>query len=238
MSQLAIIQSKQLLSPDDLANLKKNKFAGFTDDEIEYCSKICDGLKLSPFLNQIHFVKRQGKITAQVAIDGQRLAAERAGGYAGSDEPIFEYDSDDKRIPTLARVTVWKMVDGARCPFVGVARWEEFYPGDAQGTMWRKMPHNQLAKCAEVQALRKAFPAELGSVRLDEEMEQADRPQKAQTIQDKLKDEAPAIEAESRRLDESEEVPSCSHCQSTNVMPSKYQPGSLYCRACKKAFAL
>lgn len=237
MSQeLVAIGQRQLLSPDDIENLKKNKFLNFTSDQIEYCSRICSALQLSPFLNQIHFVKRGNVITAQVGIDGYRLSAQRAGGYAGSDDPVFEYDdqSEGRKFPSKATVTVYRMVDGVRCGFTASARWEEYYPGDAQGAMWKKMPHNQLGKCSEALALRKAFPAELGSLRLDDEMHRADAPLKAQTIQDKIQDGA-AIEVESRPVtDPATEAPSCAQCSSKNVMESKYHVGSLYCKDCKK----
>jgi hypothetical protein len=38
--------------------------------------------------------------------------------------------------------------------------------------MWWRMPYNQLAKCAEANGLRKAFPRVLGGVYIAEEMEQ------------------------------------------------------------------
>ena len=39
--------------------------------------------------------------------------------------------------------------------------------------MWKKMPNVMLGKCAEAQALRKAFPKVLGGVYAPEEMDQA-----------------------------------------------------------------
>jgi hypothetical protein len=59
-------------------------------------------------------------------------------------------------------------------PISATVYWKEFYPGQKLGHMWRKMPHNQLAKCGEAGALRKAFPRKLGGLYINEEMEKAD----------------------------------------------------------------
>jgi len=128
-------------------------------------------LGLSPLLNQIHWISRGGKASHQVGIDGLRAIADRSGAYAGSDPPVFrgELDIGDKdkplRVPEMASVLVRKIVQGRVCSFTGEAYWREFYPSEAnQGFMYRKMPRLMLAKDAEAQALRKAFPAQLGGV--------------------------------------------------------------------------
>ncbi len=181
MNAVAVLETKDLLSKGDLDVLRNSKFKGFDDYEIGYARSVCAHLQLNPLLNQIHFVKRKNQdgtftITVQVGIDGFRLAAERTGCYAGSDDAIFDYKGGAK-FPTKATVTVYKIVKGVRAPYTASARWDEYYPGDTakEGFMWRKMPHGQLAKCAEALALRKAFPAELSALRTDEEMAQAAR---------------------------------------------------------------
>lgn len=186
MNEIAI-QAKDFFTNKDLTVLRSSKFKDFTDNEVAQCVQICSHLQLNPILNQIHFVKRAGTITPQVGIDGFRLTADRTGKYAGSDEAIFEYKEGDKlkKLPLKASVTVYKMISGVRCAFNASARWDEYYPGDKQGHMWQKMPHNQLAKCAEALALRKAFPAELSALRSDEEMMQTARdvtPSKADNL--------------------------------------------------------
>jgi hypothetical protein len=76
--------------------------------------------------------------------------------------------------PTTATATVYKSVDGMRTAFTATAAWNEYFPGEAQGFMWKKMPYLMIGKCAEALALRKAFPAELSGVYTNEEMMQAD----------------------------------------------------------------
>ena len=101
MGEVAVIQTRDLLSSSDLTVLRNSKFKGFTDSEVNYARSVCAHLQLNPLLNQIHFVKRKNNadgtysVTVQVGIDGFRLAAERTGKYAGSDDPIFEYRQGD-----------------------------------------------------------------------------------------------------------------------------------------------
>lgn len=175
----ALNLNQGIISQDDMNVLRRSKFKDFTDSEIAYCARVINQLNLSPFLNQIHFTRRldkktgQSSIAVQVGIDGFRLHAERTRKYAGSDEPTYEYDerSEGKKYPAKASVTVYKMMEGQRCAFTASARWDEYYPGAGPNSfMWDKMPHNQLAKCAEALALRKAFPAELSSLYVEEEM--------------------------------------------------------------------
>ncbi len=160
--------------PNKVALIKRTIAKDATDDELELFMHQCRRTGLDPLSRQIYFQKRRTKqgdqMTVLTAIDGYRLIADRTGLYAGNDDPIFDDDI------TWAKVTVYKIVKGIRCPFTATARWDEYYPGDAQGFMWKKMPHLMLGKCAEALALRKAFPAELSGIYVREEMEQADKP--------------------------------------------------------------
>jgi phage recombination protein Bet len=153
--------------PDQVDLIRRTIAAGATDDELALFVGQCKRTGLDPFSRQIHFVKRSGKMTIQTGIDGYRLIADRTGLYAGNDDPIF----DDEAKPRRATVTVWKLVQGVRCPFTSTARWEQYYPGETQGFMWKKMPHLMLGKCAEALALRKAFPHELSGIYTTDEME-------------------------------------------------------------------
>lgn len=239
---LQALQGQNLITPTDVAILTQSKFKGFEPHEVAYAVKIAGALKLNPLVNQIHFIKRKNRdgsysITPQTGIDGFRLTAQRAGGYAGSDEPIFEYEGANKKRPAKATVTVYRLVDGHRCAFTGSARWDEYYPGSNQ--MWDKMPHNQLAKCAEALALRKAFPAELSNVYTEDEMAQASAPTKAQDIEAKVKDEP--IEVDSEVV--SEPTPQSGECRLCGAAPekiiiSKRDPNSYYCFGCKKSYPI
>ena len=195
MSNVAVLNPKGVMSPEDLQVLKDSMFRGFSDSEIKFSLAVAGQLNLSPLLRQVHFVKRYDKklqrdvVTPQTGIDGFRLIADRTGLYAGNDEPAFEYEDTDlkKKNPIKATATVYKIVGGQRVPFKALARWDEFYPGDTMGFMWKVKPHIMLGKCAEAQALRKAFPAELSSVYADEELEHSDAgAKKAAIIQEKI----------------------------------------------------
>lgn len=159
--------------------LKRTVAKGLTDDEFLLFMYTCKRTGLDPFIKQIYAIKRYSSdeknyhMSIQTGIDGYRLIADRTRKYAGSDEPVFEINPDNHDRPIKATVTVHKMVDGEKCSFTGEARWSEFAQknpknGELMGR-WVDMGFNQLAKCAEAQALRKAFPADLAGVMTHDE---------------------------------------------------------------------
>lgn len=122
-----------------------------------------------------------------------RITAHRTQECAGIDEPVYgpmkvmEWpvtfedgegvtQSKTERIeyPEWCSVTVYRIKDGERRAYTAKEYWLENYAtAGARSTvpnaMWRKRPIGQLGKCAEAQALRRAFP-EVGSAPTAEEM--------------------------------------------------------------------
>jgi phage recombination protein Bet len=66
--------------------------------------------------------------------------------------------------PEFAEVTVYRLVNGVRCPFSETVYWEEAYSrasgGDVPTAMWIRRPRGQLLKCAKAASRRAAFPEE------------------------------------------------------------------------------
>lgn len=189
MTQAVVVKDKDIAqlaestewTEDQLTLIKRTIAIGATNDELRLFLHQAKRTGLDPLSRQIFFVKRKDRGTIQTAIDGYRLIADRTGKYAGSDdyrfdEGISQYEhlKTERGWPMTATMTVWKMVDGVRSSFAATAEWSAYYPGDAQGWMWKKMPYLMLGKCAEALALRKAFPAELSGIYTNEEMQQAD----------------------------------------------------------------
>lgn len=148
---------------------------GVSDDEVKIFSHICKHTKLDPFLKQIYAIPRGNAMTVQTSIDGYRLIAERTGRYSPGRETTYV-----EKGPEIISATAYvkKMTpDGTWHEIAATAYFKEY----CGANLWKKMPHVMIAKCAEALALRKAFPAELGSIYTSEEMEQAenkDKPQK------------------------------------------------------------
>lgn len=153
----------------------------FSVPEMQLFAMVAHRTGLDPFTKQIYAIKRDGKVTHQTGIDGYRSVAERTGQYLGSDEATFEACPCGEKPadhPAVARVVVHRAhQSGHVVDQVGIARWHELKPAPGQSgrgdSMWQKMPYNQLAKCAEANGLRKAFPRVLGGVYIAEEMAQA-----------------------------------------------------------------
>ncbi len=156
-------------------SVMRDSFAkGASESEFRQLCAIAEARGLHPLRGQCHFVKRWNAQTnsetwqVQVSIDGMRGQAEATGLYDGQDEPEFEYDA--KGAPVVSRVRVYRK--GWSRPAVGVVRYEEVVQTKRDGTpnrTWSSMRHTMLAKCAEAQGLRKAFPLRLGSLFTDDE---------------------------------------------------------------------
>jgi phage recombination protein Bet len=162
--------------------LKDTFFRGASNEEFMLFAHACDRSGLDPFMKQIYPVKRwdatlkREAVTIQTGIDGYRLIAERTGRYAPGREPTFEYTKEGKLLKATAYVKKLTK-DGTWHETSAGAFYEEYCQRTKDGapnSMWNKMPHSQLAKCAESLALRKAFPAEFSGIYTKEEMEQAE----------------------------------------------------------------
>ena len=142
----------------------------------------------NPDTKQKEFVKKTVHITT---IQALRKLAERTGKYAGqlpstwiyldnaskrteSDIPLPEPGTNRPMIPWAAKASVLRK--GFEHPITVPARFEayaQYFSNDGQqslNTTWANRGPEQLEKCAEALALRKAFPEELGGLFLQEEL--------------------------------------------------------------------
>ncbi len=167
--------------------IKRTIFIGAEDDEMRLFFYECRRRGVHPMDRLIYPVTRKDKdggrhVTFQMGIDYLRAAGEETGRYIGQKPiqygPIIKQKTDegDIDVPEWAEAIILRKdsESGEVAEIPHQVKWKEYYPGQKLGHMWRKMPHNQLAKCAEAGALRKAFPRKLGGLYINEEMEQAE----------------------------------------------------------------
>ena len=170
-----------VLTPAQVELLKRTYAKTATDDELALFLSVAQARGLNPFAGQIVFVKRKQLVDGdykevgafQVTIDGLRSMADGTHDYAPGPAPEFEYDKDGKLVTAVAHVRKW--VHGSWVDVVATARYSEYMQTKADGSpirMWAKMPHNQLAKCAEALAIRKAFPQQTEGLMLQEDNEE------------------------------------------------------------------
>jgi phage recombination protein Bet len=181
------------------AALCNTVYPGANPESVVMAIDYCKARGLDPMLKPVHLVPMKVK-NAQtgnsdwrdVAMPGvglYRIQASRSGDYAGADEPVFgptivrnyqsQYDGEvEVCFPEWCKYSVHKIIGDRVVTFSAKEFWLENYATasaktDCPNAMWKKRPFAQLAKCAEAQALRKAWP-EIGQEATAEEMQGKD----------------------------------------------------------------
>ena len=171
-----------------LSALKSSLYTGAKDDSIQMVIEYCKACKLDPMQKPVHIVPMWDKNTKSMkdtimpGIGLYRIQAARSNKYAGVSEPEYgdtvntTLDGVSISYPEWCKVTVKKLVENNIVEFTAKEYWLENYAtarkdSTAPNAMWLKRPFGQLAKCAEAQALRKAFPEIITQQPTAEEME-------------------------------------------------------------------
>ncbi|MGQ3051059.1 MAG: phage recombination protein Bet [Roseateles sp.] len=179
-----------LSEPELLDVLSSSLYPGANHGSIRMVLGYCKAAGLDPMQKPVHIVPMWDSKAGQmrdVVMPGvglYRTQASRSNQMAGISEPEFgpmlteEIGGQTVTYPDWCKVTVKRLLpSGQVATFTAVEYWTENYAikggkekSIAPNAMWSKRPRGQLAKCAEAQALRKAFP-EVGSTPTAEEME-------------------------------------------------------------------
>jgi phage recombination protein Bet len=198
MNAPAVIKSAplpalQMNEVELMAVLESSLYPGAKQESIKLVIGYCKASGLDPMQKPVHLVpmsvKKAGtrdqyewRDVVMPGIGLYRTQAARSGCYAGMTEPEFGEDVTETlgnvsiTFPKWCKTTIKRqMPNGTIVEFTAKEFWKENYAtagkdSIAPNAMWKKRPYAQIAKCAEAQALRKAFP-EIGAAPTAEEME-------------------------------------------------------------------
>jgi phage recombination protein Bet len=164
---------------------------GFSQLELNLFLTQCGRLKLDPFIQQIHGVKRgegdKQTITLQIGIGGFVITAERTGEYLGTEGPewcgtdgVWRDVWLEKEPPAASRAWVrrkgWNNKQIGVVTYTGRVQTKPEYAWNEQAKRnlptgktvpigrWGVDPAGQLGKCALAAAFRLAFPIETGAL--------------------------------------------------------------------------
>lgn len=168
--------------------MQSSLYPGAAVESIKMVLSYCKAAGLDPMQKPVHIVPMwDGKLQGMrdVVMPGIGLYRTQAArtGCIGVTEPEFGPDVTESiggqqiTFPAWCRVTVKRRLPtGEVAEFTAKEFWKENYAvkggkekSIAPNAMWSKRPYGQIAKCAEAQALRKAFP-EIGSEPTADEM--------------------------------------------------------------------
>lgn len=197
--EAANLPALQMDEAELLSVLRTSLYPGARDESIKMAISYCKASGLDVMQKPVHLVPmwdakaKQMRDVVMPGIGLYRTQAARSGAYAGVTEPEFGADVTEEfpeesgyegkrrpavtvTFPAWCKVIVKRqMANGQVAEFAATERWKENYATSGKDSrqpnaMWQRRPYAQLAKCAEAQALRKAFP-EFGSAPTADEME-------------------------------------------------------------------
>lgn len=194
MSNITTVNTSNEIDQHIWSALKNSLYTGARDESIKMVLDYCKAAKLDPMQKPVHIVpmsvknaqtgRYEYKDVVMPGVGLYRIQAARSNQYAGVSEPEFGEDITcnlggvEITYPKWCRVTVKKLVNNTIVEFTAKEYWLENYASKKDertpNTMWQKRPYGQLAKCAEAQALRKAFPEIVSQHPTAEEMEGKD----------------------------------------------------------------
>lgn len=171
--------------------LENSLYPGASPQSIALAINYCQAAGLDPMQKPVHIVpmwdSKSGRMRDVImpGVGLYRTQAARTGQYAGVTDPEYGPDVTETiggqqiTFPAWCRVTVKRLLpNGTIVDFAATERWKENYAvkggkdkSVAPNAMWTRRPYGQIAKCAEAQALRKAFPEMTGSQPTADEME-------------------------------------------------------------------
>lgn len=185
MNELTVKQEDELIY-----TLQTSLYVGATVESVRMVMAYCRAAGLDVMQKPVHIVPMWNAKAGQmidVVMPGvglYRTQASRTGEFAGMTEPEFgpmvteTISGVQITYPEYARCTVKRALpSGVIAEFSAIEYWIENYAvkggkekSNAPNSMWAKRPRGQIAKCAQAQALRIAFP-ELGAAPTADEME-------------------------------------------------------------------
>ncbi len=147
-----------------------------TDQDLTQFISVCKYNQLNPFLNEAYLVKF-GSQPAQMIVSKEALfkRAEASSEYDGLESGIIVLrDGQVIEIEGCFHLDSDKLVGGwckvyrkdRKFPFVCKVRLEEY---DKKQSIWSEKKPTMISKIAKVQALREAFPTQIGAMYTQEE---------------------------------------------------------------------
>jgi phage recombination protein Bet len=171
--------------------LKTSLYPGASDASVDLVLSYCSAAGLDPMQKPVHIVPMWDSKAGQMrdvvmpGIGLYRTNAARTGEFAGMSEPVFgpmvteQVGLRDVTFPEWCKVTAYRQLpSGHVAEFTAVEYWIENYAikggkekDQSPNAMWTKRPRGQIAKCAQAQVIRMAFPEATGAGPTAEEME-------------------------------------------------------------------